>query len=219
MDIFKKIAYKAIILIVGIVSFIVAKSFVSETVSEYKSRDMIAKVDSEMQNLIDDVKVSDSEEIPTEQLYQKILEKTAKEFTSMSTKEKFEESTNQFWGFYFINTRARKQFCLDRGVDISLFSDAFKKIHETEFTRASSVYEIRGISPDDLWRVVKKSDSYWDMLELDMNSYVESGVSPKDFCSFLSTSDALALVDEMHYSKRAPQQWKILIETPLSSLR
>lgn len=55
-----------------------------------------------------------------------------------------------FFGSYFMNTRARPEYCRQRGVDLQPFVTVYEEVHRAELTRARSIFAEAGMNPDSL---------------------------------------------------------------------
>jgi hypothetical protein len=62
-----------------------------------------------------------------------------------------------FMGFYWVNARARAEFCQKEGVDISPFVTEFSRRHRPQYDRAMSLFQAHGLSAEDSWSTLRAS--------------------------------------------------------------
>lgn len=55
-------------------------------------------------------------------------------------KARAQKAADMFWGYYFLNARARPEYCREQGVDIQRFVNAFEHVHTNEVREARLVY-------------------------------------------------------------------------------
>lgn len=124
-------------------------------------------------------------------------------------------AAGQFWGFLYVNTRARSRYCDDVGVDITPFAEAFAKAHEREQAVAAHVFSEAGFRLED----------HWESLEPAMLKAVRQDMSDIQKMNNLSAVDACrifaekpdALVENMLLRDKAPATYetlKKLADTP-----
>ena len=80
-----------------------------------------------------------------------------------------------FWGFYFVNTKTRVDYCDERNVDLTPFVQAFTKEHARDHSAAEAVFRKAGMDPNTLVEQVgselrKNVDQ--DMIDLATNEQV-----------------------------------------------
>lgn len=220
MDNLKTFLRKMSFWVIFIIFFIVGKEAVHYMKSENDTRQSIKKVDAEFNDIIETVRSEGKNgEILSENLRLKVMEETKKRLSTTTNQlEKLNTVTYQFYGFYFMNTRARFDYCEGLGIRITTFVNAFKSSHKNELEKADAVFHEQNISKEKLWSIISNTSSFKNTLELDMESAENQGVSKEEFCVYLASEDSIDLVNEMHFSKRATDQWKILMNTPLSVL-
>jgi hypothetical protein len=77
-------------------------------------------------------------------------EKTSKELAAAaSADERSFKAAQFFMGFYWVNVRARAEFCQKQGVDISPFVTEFSRLHRPQYDRATSLLQAKGLSVED----------------------------------------------------------------------
>jgi hypothetical protein len=60
-----------------------------------------------------------------------------------------------FYGFYFVNTRARPEYCRSHGVDLAPFAKAFDAVHAAERDRARALLLRNGTDPETLYPLMR----------------------------------------------------------------
>lgn len=74
----------------------------------------------------------------SEALRQYASQQTAEKLSRQSPTKQAETATSTFFGFYFVNTRARFDYCSKRGVDITPFVSAFQRKYANEYAMATA---------------------------------------------------------------------------------
>jgi hypothetical protein len=77
-----------------------------------------------------------------------VAKESAAQLATQTPGQKVNTAANMFWGFYYMNTKARPQYCAQRGVDITPFTTAFTNAHSAELSKAKAVYASEGIDPE-----------------------------------------------------------------------
>lgn len=63
---------------------------------------------------------------------------SAEKLSKQDATNQTQTATSMFFGFYFVNTRARFDYCANRGVDITPFVSAFQKKYAGQYALATS---------------------------------------------------------------------------------
>lgn len=115
-----------------------------------------------------------------------------------------------FWGFLFVNTRSRPQFCKELGVDIAPFVDAFQRIHTAEIAKAQAIFTRNSsTTPDQLF--AKLEPQLRKTMEIDMEDLAASqNLSMLETCRLISVH-GIAIANEMRLSKMQPSVHKALM--------
>lgn len=126
-----------------------------------------------------------------------------------SANERSLMAASQFWGFLYVNTRARRDYCEGVGVDIGPFVDAFSAAHEREKQVATQLFEAQEIPHEELWQELQPTlmkAVRQDMTDIqNMNS-----MSPSDACRiFAERPDDL--VKNMLLKDKSPATYNTLM--------
>jgi len=121
-------------------------------------------------------------------------------------------AADTFWGFYFVNTRMRREFCSEQGVDVTAFVSAFERAHMNELAKARSLYARSGMDETLLYEGLRPTAR--KVIEQDMHDIAAAqGLSLSQACEALASA-AEELVPEMHLSKMQPAIFKALVAAP-----
>lgn len=167
---------------------------------EYEDRAREAK---EAENLIKKTEEDAVKKHPGDSVYvaiQKEAENKAKSLASETDIGKRSLSAaGMFYGFYFLNTRARLVFCKILGVDISSFVKEFERIHIDELSKAKSILARSKMDEAKLYSLVESQQRHFvddDMKKMAISNHI----SEKQACQFIDQS-AKVIANEMHISK------------------
>lgn len=101
---------------------------------------------------MDDLRARAEREHPdmakSDALKQVVAEESANKFATQTGDQQANTAADMFWGFYWVNTKARVDYCTQRGVDLAPFTAAFEKEHGAELARAKAVYSAAGVDPE-----------------------------------------------------------------------
>lgn len=111
-------------------------------------------------------------------------------------------AADMFWGYYFMNTRNRPEYCRTKGVDIHSFVAAFEAANADEVRAARAIYRRAGADENQTYRV---SESLLDqVLRQDMReAAISNGISEAEVCQVIE-AHADALVARMKLSQVQP---------------
>lgn len=79
-------------------------------------------------------------------------------------------------GAYFLNTRARPEYCGQRGVDLRPFVDAYEEVHGVELARARAIFAEAGVDPETLAPGLQRE--FVGMVEQDMKDFAAGAQVP-----------------------------------------
>lgn len=86
----------------------------------------------------------------TDALKELVTKESAEKLATQTPDQQVHTASNMFWGFYYMNTKARPHYCAQRGVDLTPFTTAFTNAHSAELSKAKAVYASAGISPEQI---------------------------------------------------------------------
>jgi hypothetical protein len=147
---------------------------------------------------------------PAEGMHREAVKRSTAKIESQSGDQQANTAADMFWGFFFVNTRSRPQFCKELGMDISPFVEEFQRMHSAEFAKAHSIYKRDSkITSDELY--VKLEPQLRKTVEIDMDSIAKrEKLSILDICGIFATHGAL-IAKEMPLSKMQPAVHKALM--------
>jgi hypothetical protein len=81
-----------------------------------------------------------------------------------------------FFGAYFMNTRARPEYCRQRGVDLRPFVAAYEEVHRAELARARAIFAEAGMNPETMAPALQ--GQFVGMVEQDMKDFASGAQVP-----------------------------------------
>ena len=95
-----------------------------------------------------------------------------------------------FFGSYFMNTRARPEYCRKRGVDLAQFVAAYERAHGAELARAREILVRAGIDPDSM--APKLQAEFVTVVEQDMKDFAAGAqVQPESACELFNQNSKI----------------------------
>jgi hypothetical protein len=95
-----------------------------------------------------------------------------------------------FFGSYFMNTRARPEYCRKRGVDLAPFVAAYERAHGTELTRAREILARADIDPESM--APKLQAEFVTVVEQDMKDFAAGAqVQPESACELFNQNSTI----------------------------
>lgn len=131
----------------------------------------------------------------TDALKQLATDESAKTFATLTGTQQAQTAAGMFWGFYWVNTKARVDYCDQRGVDISPFTVEFERSHAAELSRASAIYSAAGENP--LEHLPKVLPQLAKAVEQDMIDVTAGAQVPLDQACELFNENAEELVERI----------------------
>jgi hypothetical protein len=113
---------------------------------------------------------------------------------SLGTGDALNRSRNAagiFFGAYFMNTRARPEYCRQRGVDLRPFVTAYEEVHRAELARARAVFLEAGMDPETLAPALQ--GQFVGMVEQDMKDFASGAQVPLENTCALFNENARAI--------------------------
>jgi len=128
---------------------------------------------------------------------------------SPNNKVRRDNAAVAFFGFYFVNTRSRVDFCNEQGTTIQLFSDAFKRNHVKELDVARSIIAESHMNEEQIYSLTKVQ--LRSALDADMHDIATSGgTNAKGACELI-VAKAELLADTLQLSKVQPAVYQALM--------
>jgi len=109
--------------------------------------------------------------------------------------EKRQSAAYMFFGFYFMNTQARMDYCKQHGTDLKPFIDAFAEKNKAEQSRARSTLLKIGVEPESLIPVL--SEQFASVVEQDMKDVAMGAKVPVERTCALFNENAELLANEI----------------------
>lgn len=112
-----------------------------------------------------------------------------------------------FMGFYLVNTRARLEYCRQKGVDISDFSASFASAWRPAHAKAVEVLARSGLDEEAIWKQARSV--LMSAVTIDMGAI---GHVPgfKSTCDVVNKKAQL-IIDKLDINKKAPEAMRILM--------
>lgn len=169
----------------ALAAFIAVKTLKQEALSREPTA-------AEMTKKLDDLKAQAEREHPdmakSDAFKQLASDQSAKKLASQTPDQQANTAADMFWGFYYMNTKARTRYCAQRGVDLSPFVSAFTKEHSELFSKASAVYARAGINTEKYLPVLMETLA--NTVEQDMKDVTTGAQVPLDQACSLFNDNA-----------------------------
>ncbi|MCH8080685.1 MAG: hypothetical protein IIA06_13070 [Proteobacteria bacterium] len=181
-------------------------------VDEYRNHKNIAVMESEWEQIQSTAKENYSDSTPVEAIYKASKEFAEDELENIkSNREKLHFVANSFFGFYFINTRSRNNYCENLGVDITPYVNAFAHYNKSEYQRAITIYAQAGTDKEQQWSYIKPYSI--KMVEQDMQEIADTNqITLEEACKLFADNPEFA--SEMTFAKRASAvTYQVLMDT------
>jgi hypothetical protein len=169
----------------SVLAFIAAFAVVRGGISWYQEYSASQKASATVTDMMNDAAKKHPGSTVSQATINEAIERSKNTLTSEADATKRQRTAaEQFYGFYFINTRARPEFCLQQGVDISPFTKAFENEHVEQLARARAVAKL-GTSEDDFYGMMR--EAIWKVLSQDMQDIATANAtSLKGSCELIS---------------------------------
>lgn len=106
--------------------------------------------------------------------------------------QKKKRAAQMFFGYYFVNTKARVKYCRDRGTDLTPFVNAFAAANRTEYDRAR---QILGGEPESMFEPLAQQFAIG--IEQDMKDVATGAGMPVEQTCPLFNEHAAMVVQEI----------------------
>jgi hypothetical protein len=95
-----------------------------------------------------------------------------------------------FFGSYFMNTRARPEYCRKRGVNLAPFVAAYERAHGAELARARKILARAGIDPESM--APRLQAEFMTVIEQDMKDFAAGAqVQPDSACELFNQNSKI----------------------------
>lgn len=177
----------------------------------YKSQNAAKILDSEINKSIAQANANTKEGgNVADTLREESIEKANKKIESGSESEKKVAAASQFFGYYFVNIKTRKDYCLNLGVAITNFVKEFESIHANDLNNARRILKTT-IEAENNFYTTSQS-SFEKILNVEMPAQAtQLNVTEKELCEALEI-DATNIAQSMRFSDLMPLQSKMINE-------
>lgn len=203
---------KLLSILSSIVAFVVAYVVVQYGIQQYRDYRGAQAVTNMYQELEQAAAEKSPEDIgKSEAMRLAAIDKTKEQLAkSQSDQERKVTAASQFWGFLWMNTRMRRDYCNGFGVNIDAFVSKFSTAHKLEYEQAKTIYKNAGINEENLWPSLNKG--FAQAIIVDMKDFQEGAQvsTPTEACQLIAeNADYLAAI--LHLSERMPDVHKALM--------
>jgi hypothetical protein len=177
----------------------------------YKSQNAAKIMDTEINKAIEQANVNtkDGGNV-ADTLREESMEKANKKIESSSGNEKKIAAASQFLGYYLVNTKTRKDYCLNFGVEITNFVKEFESVNTNDLNAARKILNTTLDAEDNFYKTSK--NSFEKIINIDMTSQAKQySVTEKQICEALE-ADAANIAQSMRFSVAMPVQSKVINE-------
>lgn len=122
--------------------------------------------------------------------------------------KKYEFLVGGFFGFYQVNTRARYDYCKERGVDISSFVQEFEKRNQKEYEQALKFAQQLGFDVEKTYNVL--AEAHRNTIEHDMQDIAAATKGTEKSACQLMALQAPRFADFLYIGTRQPDLYKVL---------
>ncbi len=190
-------------LILRVLAFALAFVAAKTGLQAYREHRAVASAGQKLEQLQAQARARHPGEPASLALKKEALESATAQLQSEADASKRDRSAaDMFWGYYFLNTRKRPEFCRTKGIDIHSFVAAFEAANADELRAARAIYRRAGADENDTYRL---SESLLDkLLQQDMREAATSNrISETEVCQVIE-DHADALVARMKLSQVQP---------------
>lgn len=197
-------------LIVAIAAFFVFFFGVQYTKQYWHTDNALERAEVTMEKIKEDAVKKRPDVHPVEAFRDEAIEKSAESLANKTGDRKLNAAADMYWGFYFVNTRSRSEFCKGHGVDISNFSKVFSDMHQNETLKARLIYaKFSKISEEQLYQ--KMQSLLFKTVTEDMQAISSQyKISFPQACQVLD-EHAKEIVADMLISKTQPAVSNVLM--------
>jgi hypothetical protein len=200
-------------------AFLLVKEFKT---SLFSSASMQEASDTASATAEKQIKLAEDQATENKSATEILAKKSRKDITAtldatQTDKAKFVAASNFFFGTYFLNTRARAEYCASRGIKIDSFVAAYKQINHDLFVAAER-YQIEDFREhghsydiDQFYRMMSPTAEKYIVQDMkDLASMLK--ISESEVCQSLE-QNAAQWAANMDYRRRVPEGAQILLES------
>lgn len=133
--------------------------------------------------------------LPLSDAVKKVGEERASAMLSAESnpEQKNLRAAQMFYGYYFLNTKIRVEYCNSRGADISPFVNRFQANNRAEAARAQAIFAKANTQPEDMLAMIRPALA--KAVEQDMKDVSAGAGVPVDKACALFNEHAVTLAD------------------------
>jgi len=145
----------------------------------------------------------------SEAFRQEAVKQSTAKLASQSGDKKQDTAADMYFGFLFVNTKARPEFCREYGVEIPAWTHAFEQLHTKETAQARAIYAKASVDENSL--VPLLLEQWRKVISDDMTGIANTNnISIKEACQlFAERGSEFAM--KMHISTVQPAVYKALM--------
>ena len=195
--------------VLWVIAFVVAFVIINRVSTEFQTERAAENKYHEIEKVALD-KYADAPK--ADALQQAAVEVASADLSQLDGADRANFAAENFFGFLWMNTRLRRDYCEDLGVDITPFVRVFSEAHVQERERAEEIFRNAGTNEEEMWRLYRQQEYLHAFIRQDMQDFQKGAEldSQNAACAaFIEFADDL--VKEIHLSKRIPEIHKALM--------
>jgi hypothetical protein len=150
-----------------------------------------AEVEAETAQLRADAAKAHPEMAQSDAMKKVALDRAREAMNTGDARRRAQTAASIFFGAYFMNTRAKPEYCRKRGTDIAPFVAAYEESHRREFERARAILLEAGLDPERL--APSLQEQFVAMVDQDMKDFATGAQVPLDSVCTLYNENARAI--------------------------
>ncbi len=148
----------------------------------------VAEVRAEADNLRTEAAKAHPNMAPSDAMKEVSVQRTREALSKGDPEDRAKTAASVFFGAYYMNTRARPEYCRKRGVDLSPFVTAYNETHRAELERARAIFVEGGLDPEMLAPALQAE--FLTMVDQDMKDFASGAQVPLDNVCMLFNQNA-----------------------------
>lgn len=195
--------------VLSVAAFVAAFVVAKYGFDAYQRYEMEANIEASMNKLKADSVKKNPDVSVSEAIGREAVARTSEQLSAEGDEKKRRaRAASSYFGFYFVNTRTRPEFCRRQNVDISPFVAAFEREHAAESAQARAALAAVDTDENQLFDLVEKQ--LQQLIVQDMTDIATANkVSLREACQLIARNGE-AVAAEMHISKVQPAVYRTL---------
>ncbi len=197
-------------IIVAVVAFLVALVLVQHYWHRAQARKMQARADEALEQAASNfLKKRPGTPDPVAQSKNALEKIAAAMEAEQDPAKRARIAADVFWGYYYLNTRARRDFCQEKGVDITKFTRAINGTQLDALNKARAIYAKAGA---DEFKLYESMQAELKTMVAQDQAYVaeQTRQSVAESCQWAAIH-ADKLAEMMDFAKLQPEVYKALM--------